>query len=145
MSSASLTITGRAARDAELRYTASGTPVASTVIPHTPRRRRPDGQWEDAGDTLWVDVAIWGDQAEAAAEAITKGTVTTVTGRPRLRTYTKRDGSAGASLEIHADTWGIQPQQRTTAATSVDTTWAAEPGGSPADPWGQPSTGEPPF
>ena len=145
MSTATMTITGRAARDAELRYTSGGTPVASATIPHTPRRRRPDGQWEDAGDTLWVDVAIWGDQAEAAAEAITKGTVTTVTGRPRLRTYARHDGTPGASLEVRADTWGVHPQQRPTPTVSGDTTWAAAPGGSQDDPWGQPSTGEPPF
>lgn len=93
---ASLTVTGYASRDPELRFTPSGTAVANVDVPWTPRRfNRNTNQWEDAGDTLWVQVSVWGDEAEAFAENVFKGTLLTVTGRPRLSVFTGRDGTPG--------------------------------------------------
>lgn len=65
------TSTGRAAADAELTRTPSGTAVARARVPHAPRRRNPTtGRWEDAGEPTWVTVTAWGDQARAFAAAV---------------------------------------------------------------------------
>ena len=75
-----LTIAGFVARNAEIRYTQAGTPVAQASVPYTPRRRTPDGRWEDAGETVWVDVKVWQKDAEKFAQLATKGTYLAATG-----------------------------------------------------------------
>lgn len=105
-----MTITGWAAADAQIRYTPSGTMLATVSVPFTPRRRVPEtGQWEDAGETIWVDVTVWGDAAERFAAAVTKGTPITATGRPRLRSWAAGNGAPRAGLNLDARTWGTQP------------------------------------
>ena len=105
-----MTITGWAAADAQIRYTPSGAMLATVSVPFTPRRRVPEtGQWEDAGETIWVDVTVWGDAAERFAAAVTKGTPITATGRPRLRSWAAGNGAPRAGLNLDARTWGTQP------------------------------------
>ena len=105
-----MTVTGWAAADAQTRYTAAGTAVATASVPYTPRRRHPEtGRWEDVGAPVWVDVSVWGDDAERFAAAATKGALVTATGRPRARAWTDRDGQPRAGLTLDARTWGTQP------------------------------------
>ncbi|EPD70848.1 hypothetical protein HMPREF1219_00143 [Corynebacterium pyruviciproducens ATCC BAA-1742] len=47
-----VTISGRLAADPDLRFTGSGQPVANLRIAHTPRRKNPQGQWEDLRPAL---------------------------------------------------------------------------------------------
>ena len=143
---ASLTVTGYASRDPELRFTQSGIAVANVDVPWTPRRfNRDTGQWEDAGDTVWVQVSVWGDEAEVFTENVSKGTLLTATGRPRLSAFTSRDGTPRASLGLSADVWGLCPkpprngQPRPQQGGSFDyaqrSGYNAPAGGSAADPW----------
>lgn len=122
------TITGWASADAQIRYTPSGTMLATASVPYTPRRRRPEtGQWEDAGETVWVDVTVWGDDAERFAAAATKGVLVTATGRPRVRAWTSRDGQPRATLALDARTWGTQPPRpgrQPSAAPVSDGGWS---------------------
>jgi len=105
----STTITGQMGREAEIRWTTSGRPVLSFPVADTPRRKREDGEWEDAGETLWVDVSIWGDEAEDLAERMAgfRGRVT-VTGRLGIRSYEaqgkerQRVTLAADSVALHA-------------------------------------------
>ena len=140
------TIAGFASKDAKIKFLASGQQLAETSVPFTPRRRNQQtGQWEDAGDTTWVDVVAWGDDAEPFAQAVTKGTFLTVTGRPQVRAYTTQAGEARSSLSVSADSWGVTPRQpRQQQAPGVGTSsarpnaagqWDTVGGGQPGDPW----------
>ena len=140
------TIAGFASKDAKIKFLASGQQLAETSIPFTPRRRNQQtGQWEDAGDTTWVDVVAWGDDAEPFAQAATKGTFLTVTGRPQVRAYTTQAGEARSSLSVSADSWGVTPRQpRQQQAPGVGTSaarhnaagqWDTVGGGQAGDPW----------
>ena len=140
------TIAGFVSKDAQIKFLASGQQLAETSIPYTPRRRNQQtGQWEDAGDTTWVDVVVWGDEAEVFSQAATKGTFLTVTGRPQVRAYTTQAGDARAALSVAADSWGVTPRQpRQQQAPGVDTSsarpnaaaqWGAPSGGQDGDPW----------
>ena len=133
------TIAGFAARDAEVKFTQSGRAVAETTVPFTPRRlNRDTNQWEDAGDTTWVDVAVWGDDAETFANAVTKGTFLTVVGRPQVRAYTAKSGEARAALSVSADSWGITPRgqrQGGQPAQQQGGQWNAPQAGGAGDPW----------
>ena len=141
------TIAGFVSKDAQIKFLASGQQLAETSIPYTPRRRNQQtGQWEDAGDTTWVDVVVWGDEAEVFSQAATKGTFLTVTGRPQVRAYTTQAGEARAALSVSADSWGVTPRQpRQQQAPGVGTSaarpnaagqWDTVGGGQAGDPWG---------
>lgn len=139
-----LTIDGYAARDAEIKYTPQGTAVTEALIPYTPRRlNQQTQQWEDAGETTWVTASFWDKDAEAAQQAIRKGTPVTVTGVPRVRAYTGKDGQPHAALDLRARTWGVQPATPKPATPPAATqARATQP-----DPWGSGTLdpGHPPF
>lgn len=137
-----LTIDGYAARDAEIKYTPQGTAVTEALIPYTPRRlNQQTQQWEDAGETTWVTASFWDKDAEAAQQAIRKGTPVTVTGTPKISAYTGKDGQPRASLNLTARSWGVQPASRPQQpAPQAAASHQADPwGNSPLDP------GHPPF
>lgn len=107
-----ITIKGAVGRDAELRFTNSGKAVLGGSVADTPRRfNRDTNAWEDAGDTLWLDWSIWGDEAEHLADQITKGTQVTITGRLRARSFTAKDGSERTVTEIQADSIAVHPKR----------------------------------
>ena len=96
-------IIGNLGRDPEMRYTADGKPVTSFSVA-TSRKYR------DINETTWFRVSVWGNQAESCNQYLQKGSKVLVEGRltPDLSTggpkvYQKKDGSFGASFEIHAD------------------------------------------
>ena len=137
------TIAGFVSKDAQIKFLASGQQLAETSIPYTPRRRNQQtGQWEDAGDTTWVDVVVWGDEAEVFSQAATKGTFLTVTGRPQVRAYTTQAGDARAALSVSADSWGVTPRQpRQQQAPGVGTSAARPNAAGQGQQFPQPQTG----
>lgn len=138
--SITLTIDGYAARDAEIKYTPQGTAVTEALIPHTPRRyNEQTRQWEDAGETTWVTCSFWDKDAETAQQAIRKGTPVTVTGTPKIRAYTGKDGQPHSALSLTARSWGVQPPASTTQQQPP------QQGAATVDPWGNNPTGQPPF
>lgn len=140
-----ISVTGNAGRDAELKFLpSSGAAVLEVPIADTPRRKTDTG-WEDAGETVWYRVSVWGPLAEALAETITKGAQVTVTGTLTVRAYQK-DGQDRTSLDIRAETVGVREKRgagqggaRPAAAPKANDPWAAgaQSGSSFAD--------EPPF
>lgn len=87
------TITGNLTRDPELRQTASGTEVCNMGVAVN--------GWKD-GEVDFYDVAVWGRSAAACAQNLSKGSQVAVTGRGKLRTWEKSDGSKGSALQIDA-------------------------------------------
>ena len=130
----STTITGNMGREAELRFIPSGRAVLGFSLADTPRRRNDDGTWEDAGETLWVDVSVWGEDAEDLAERMAgyKGRVT-VTGRLGVRKYEGRDGTERQSITLNADSVAMHARKRAQAPASrgtyqqpADDPWAVD-------------------
>ena len=146
---ASITVTARAAQDAELRFTPSGSTVWEVNAAENHRYKdKQTGEWRDSGTTWWR-VKAFGKHAEALAEAnITKGTLLLVTGRSETREYEKRDGTKGASLELIADQVGVIPTPtfRDNRTVHQKATGAFPTGNALEDPW---ATGagddQPPF
>jgi single-strand DNA-binding protein len=62
-------------------------------------------------------VVVWRDQAEHAAESLTKGSRVVVLGKLQQRTWTAEDGSARSVVEVVADELG--PSLRWATATPV--------------------------
>lgn len=131
-----VTITGNLTDTPELRFTPAGTAVASFTVADTPRRKNEQtGQWEDAGEALFLRCTMWRDAAEHLAEQeLGKGQRVTVTGRLKARSWEK-DGVKRTEVECDADSVAVHPRRapRTTAAPQ-------------SDPWGTPPPADtPPF
>ncbi|MDO5049033.1 MAG: single-stranded DNA-binding protein [Actinomycetaceae bacterium] len=101
-----VTIVGNLTADPELRYTASGAPVANFTVASTPRTYdRNSGQWKD-GETLFMRCSVWRDIAENVADSLTKGTRVIVQGRLQQRSYETRDGQQRTVMELQVDEVG---------------------------------------
>ena len=139
-----ITLTGNMAGPVELRFTPSGKAVASLRLADTPRRFNKDTQaWEDAGDTLWVDVSIWEAEAEALAERAGnyKGKAT-VTGTLGVRSWEK-DGEKRQQVTIRAESVALHAERKrgdvpgfnTDSTRRAGNGYAAPRGGAQDDPW----------
>ncbi|MFM8393378.1 MAG: single-stranded DNA-binding protein, partial [Acidobacteriota bacterium] len=90
-------IVGHLGRDQEMRYTPQGTAVSNFSIATTERRKDRGGEAQEI--TTWFRVSLWGKQAEAVSQYLTKGKQVYVEGRLRTEEYTDRDGNKRISLE----------------------------------------------
>ena len=101
-------IAGYLGKDPEMRYTQDGTPVTNFSVATSRKWTRPDGTKMD--ETIWFRVSAWRQLGELCNEYLQKGRPVLIEGRLRPdengnpRTFTRNDGSAGASFEITATT-----------------------------------------
>jgi single-strand DNA-binding protein len=79
-----ITLVGRLTRDPELRELPSGTSVCNM-------RLAVDGRRED--DTVFIDIATFGAQAEACARYLTQGRQVSFDGRLAYHQWTTEDGT----------------------------------------------------
>lgn len=87
----------RIGNDPELRYTSgqNQTAVVNMALAFNYGRKGQDGKRQ----TTWVDAALWGKQAEALAQYLTKGTQLCVTIRDvHIEEFQLRDGTSGSKL-----------------------------------------------
>lgn len=102
-----VTIIGNVTRDLELRYTNSGLAVTDLGVAVNRRVRNAAGEWED-GDATFVDVSVFGEMAEHAADSLTKGTRVVVDGELRLDSWEdKETGAKRTKLKMVANEIGV--------------------------------------
>jgi single-strand DNA-binding protein len=94
-------LVGNLGRDAEMRFTAGGTPVATVSLATTERFKDRDGNQKE--DTQWHRIVIWGKTAESLHEYLTKGKQIYVEGRIQTREWTDKEGKQNKTTEIRAD------------------------------------------
>ena len=94
---------GHLGADPELRYTPGGQPVTNFRM--ATNRSWKDQSGEQQEETTWFKVAVWGKQAEACNEYLSKGRMVVVGGeRIQASPYLNKEGEAAASLEVTART-----------------------------------------
>ena len=71
-------------------------------------RMKEGDEWVD-GPTTWYSVTTFHNQAEAAAEVLTRGSKVMVEGRFQLREWTTSEGEVKVDADITADTVAIVP------------------------------------
>ncbi len=77
--------------------TVNGKNVINFTVAHTEKYK--DSQGNNQEKTTWVDCAYWTDRT-ALSPYLTKGKQVFVEGNPEVRTFTRQDGTAGASLSL---------------------------------------------
>jgi single-strand DNA-binding protein len=91
---------GNLTRDVEMKYTPSGMAVADIGIAVNERRKAQNG--ESVDEVTYVDITLWGRQAEIASEYLAKGASVLIEGRLRLDTWEK-DGQKRSKLKVVGD------------------------------------------
>ena len=102
-------IVGNLGRDPEMRFTPTGSAVTSFNV--ASNRTYKNSQGEQVKETIWFRVSAWNKLAETCNTYLHKGSKVLIEGRltPDLatggpRTYTRNDGTTGASFEVVANT-----------------------------------------
>jgi single-strand DNA-binding protein len=91
---------GRLTRDPELRYTPKGTAVADLGLATNRFRGGGDGG-ERTEETTFVDVTLWGKQAELANQYLGKGREVFIEGRLQLDSWEdKQSGQKRSKLKV---------------------------------------------
>ena len=94
-----LAIIGSLGRDPELRSTPIGIPVCTFSVGVTRRKTNAT----EPPQTDWFKVTAWRQLGENCARYLTKGKKVFVSGPVSVSTYTAKDGTTRASLEVTAE------------------------------------------
>ncbi|MEU7863069.1 single-stranded DNA-binding protein [Nonomuraea sp. NPDC049141] len=142
-----ITIIGNLTNDPELRFTQTGTAVATFTIASSPRTYNKQlEQWED-GEALFMRCSAWRDLGEHICESLTRGTRVIASGQLRMRTYETDEGEHRTVFEMTVDEIGpslrfatAKPARAARKATTSDN-------GSTPDAWATtaPTGDKPPF
>jgi single-strand DNA-binding protein len=108
MPDAHVSFAGNLTDDPQVRCTEGGIARATFRVAVSGRRD---------GEASFFTVVVWRDQAEHAAESLSKGSRVVVLGRLQQRTWTAEDGSARQAVEVVAEELG--PSLRWATATPV--------------------------
>ena len=138
-------LVGNLGRDAELRYTPGGAPVATLNMATTEVwNDKTSGQKQEK--TEWHRIVLWGKSAESLSEYLTKGKQIYVEGRLQTRKWQDKDGHDKYTTEIRGDRivllgggggggmGGGRPQQRGAGAGAG----AGSAGADHMEPMGEP-------
>src|SRR4029078_6194849 len=115
---------GNLTRNPELRYTPSGTPVASFGLAVSRRFK----QGEDLKEEVcFVDIVVFGRQAEHCGQYLSKGNGAIVEGRLQQRRWETEDGQKRSKHEVGAQTGTFMPK-RQDGGTRAEPPMHDEPG-----------------
>jgi single-strand DNA-binding protein len=106
-----VTLVGNLTDDPEVRYTEGGIARAMFRVAVSARREQ---------EASFFTVVVRRDQAEHAAQSLSKGSRVVVVGRLQQRAWTAEDGGTRSSVEVVAEELG--PSLRWATATTTRTT-----------------------
>ncbi|KMQ51915.1 Single-stranded DNA-binding protein [Chitinispirillum alkaliphilum] len=92
---------GNLGKDPELKYTPSGTAVATFSLATTERWSDKNGQRQDR--TEWHNIVVWGRLAELVNQYLKKGRTCYIEGRISTRSWDDKDGNKKYRTEIVAN------------------------------------------
>ena len=125
---------GNLTRDPEVRYTPSGTAVASFAI--AVNRRYKQGE-ETKDEVSYIDIVVFGKTAENCGQYLNKGDGILVDGRLQQRRWDdKETGQKRSKVEVVAQTVNFMPKRSGQAAPRGS---GSE---SPAEPLPEPTGGD---
>ena len=93
-------LVGNLTRDPELRYIPSGQAVTTLGVAVNTTFAPKDGEKRE--ETCFINVVVWGRQAETCSEYLSKGRPVLVEGRLRSRSWEAQDGTKRSTIEVVA-------------------------------------------
>lgn len=93
-----IVLIGRLTKDPELRYTPSGKATASFNLAVD----RPFKNQQGEKETDFINIVVWGNQAENCANYLSKGKLAAVDGRLQIRSFEGQNGRQWVT-EVIAD------------------------------------------
>ena len=100
---------GNLTRNPELRYTPNGTPVASFGLAMS--RRFKQGE-ELKEEVCFVDIGVFGKQAEHCGQYLSKGNGAIIEGRLQQRRWETEDGQKRSKHEVVAQSVTFMPKRQ---------------------------------
>ena len=94
-------IIGNLTRDPEVRHTPKGTAVGDLGLAINTTYRTADGS--DKEEVCYVDVVVWGRQAESCKDYLSKGSPVFIEGRLQLDQWETPDGAKKSKLRVRAE------------------------------------------
>ena len=92
-------LAGNLTRNPELRYTPGGTAVAQLGLAVNRRFKNREGQSQE--EVTFVDIEVWGRQAETSSEYLSKGSPVLIEGRLKLDSWeSKQTGERRSKLRV---------------------------------------------
>ena len=88
------TFSGNLGRDADVRYTQNGDPIASFSVAVRSGYGKSDA-------TTWINCNYWGKRGEAVAPYLKKGSQVVVSGEFTLRKWTDKEGQEHGSPDVN--------------------------------------------
>ena len=99
---------GNLTKDPEIRYTPTGTPVASFSI--AVNRQYKQGE-EKKEEVCYIDIVVFGKQAESCGQYLNKGNGVIVDGRLQQRRWETEDGQKRNKHEVVAQAVRFLPKR----------------------------------
>lgn len=126
-------IIGRLGRDPEIRYTASGTPMASFSVATS--ERKVENGTATISKTEWHNIVAWSRLAENCEKYLKKGSLVYVEGRIQTREWeNQRSGTKCKALEIVAQVVQfLDTREESGNGKSQGGLYDEDPGGAPQD------------
>lgn len=119
-----ITILGNLVRKPELRYIPSGTAVCTMTVA-TNRKYKQGDDWKDS--TCFIEVEVWGRQAETSAEYLDKGRQVLIDGRLDQDRWDSQDGTKRSKHKIVASQVVFVGSRQSSSGTSSSTHSADKP------------------
>ncbi len=102
----SVLLIGRLTRDPELRYLSNGMAVSRfSIAVDKDLSREKKQEFESKGQPTadFINIVVWGKQAENCANYLVKGRLVAIQGRIQTGSYTAQDGSKRYTTDVVAD------------------------------------------
>jgi single-strand DNA-binding protein len=115
---------GNLTRDPEVRYTPNGIAVASFSI--AVNRKYKQGE-ETKEEVSYIDVVVFGKQAESCGQYISKGDSVLIDGRLQQRRWETEDGQKRSKVEVVAQSVNFMPKRSSSSLGTGASQGHAEP------------------
>jgi single-strand DNA-binding protein len=99
---------GNLTKNPEVRYTPSGTPVTSFGLAVNRRFRQAEDLKEEV---CYIDIVVFGKQAEHCGQYLSKGNGVVIDGRLQQRRWETEDGQKRSKHEVVAQTVTFLPKR----------------------------------
>ncbi len=109
---------GNLTRDPELRFTSNGSALAKFGLAVN-RKYKAGEEWKE--EVCFVDITVWGKQAENCAEYLSKGRPVFIEGRLQFSSWETDDGQKRNKLEVVANTVQFLGRSEGTGKPNMDT------------------------